>query len=347
MMEEEHGNAVHLPLHLVEDGFVPIYLQIVHQVRHLITSRGIAADDRLPSVRELAHQLGVNAGTVALSYRTLQLEGLIESRRGRGTFVAHAADDSVHFDHRQRALGEAIDTLLDRADALGFEVSAVKQYLVTRAQRPRRMPLVVLMPNLRSAEKYAKLIAAELPTGAHAVPHLGTLDQLAAGDAGLLEAYQTAYFTFTFVSNAPTVAGRLIELGISSEVVGITAQLLPDTITRLAALDRAGNYSLVAEAQGVNVALNLLAQFTPLDLRQLPVFTELSAPADILAAKSDRYIHTFSAGPQLDAVGIPQGKRLPLAFSLSDEARHRLRHLLDVTGQASRASNVPDVFLDA
>src|SRR5690606_32492625 len=128
---------------------------------------------------------------------------------------------------RQRALGEAIDALLDRADALGFEASAVKQYLVTRAQRPRRMPLVVLMPTLRSAEKYAKLIAAELPTDAQAVPYLGTLEQLAAGDASLLTAYQTAYFTFTFVSYAPTVAGQLIELGISSEVVGITAQLLP------------------------------------------------------------------------------------------------------------------------
>ena len=123
----------HLDLVVGDDSYVPLYQQVVHQIRHLITGRGLSASDRLPSVRDLAQQLGLNTGTVALAYRTLHAEGLIESRRGLGTFVATLDSGSQHASKRHAALHSAVDKLLERANALGFDATTVHRSLVARA----------------------------------------------------------------------------------------------------------------------------------------------------------------------------------------------------------------------
>lgn len=331
-MAEDAPPSAHLPLLLTEDGYVPLYLQLVHQIRHLITSGGVAPDDRLPSVRELAQQLTVNAGTVALAYRTLQLEGLIESRRGRGTFVAAAGDSSGRFAHRQRALEEAVDALLDRATALGFDVGAVDQCMYGRAQQPRTLPIVVVMPHLRAAEKCARLITAELPPGLRVEAQALTLEDVEAGAPKVLDAYRTAFFTFTSPPHAPAVTLGLLSLGLDVEVVGITAQFAPTTTARFRALDPAARLSLVAEARTVNVVLDFLAQHSPVDVESLRVITELTPKGEARAAGSDAYLHTSGATPYLDELGVPEPQRLELDFALSTEARAKVGRLLGGAG---------------
>ncbi len=323
--------TVPLRLVLTTDEHMPLYLQIVYQIRHLITNRGLSADDRLPSVRELAQQLGVNSGTVALAYRTLQREGLIESRRGLGTFVSRVADDSRLFDRRQHALGAAVDALLARAAALGFDTCAVKQYLTTRAHGERIMPIVVIASSLRGAEKYARLVSAELPTGVRTAPHLATFDDLEGAEEALVAAYGSAYFTFTFMSHTPSVSARLAELGIESEVVGITGQLAAGVPERLHALDPSKRYAVVCNSHNLAASLNVLAHYSPLDARRLLTYTELT-PLRAPVPGVDLYLHSFSALPQLERLGIPAEKRLEITFVLSHETRLRLRRLLDVTG---------------
>jgi GntR family transcriptional regulator len=323
--------VANLPILLTGDEHVPIYLQLVHQFRHLITSRQIDADDRLPSVRELATQLGINSGTVALAYRTLQQEGLIESRRGLGTFVAPVPDEATRFNRRQALLTGHLDRLIGHAHALGFDTSMVKQYLAAQMQRkPRRMPIVVLMPSLRTAAKYAPLIADALPKGVQPEPTLGTIAQLEAGDTQLLDAYTRAYFTFTFMSSAPTVSSLLARSGIASEVVGITAQLTDATKQRLKELEPHGNYCLVGESRNVSSAVNLIAQYSLIDVKRLPTFTELSAPEQHEVVKDALHLHSFGAIDLLDRFGVPEHLRLQLEFTLSDESRQRLRRLFDV-----------------
>ncbi len=67
---------------------VPIYRQILDQIRYQIAGRTLRAGDRLPSVRELARQLAANQNTILKVYDQLAAEGLIERKRGDGTFVA-------------------------------------------------------------------------------------------------------------------------------------------------------------------------------------------------------------------------------------------------------------------
>ncbi len=67
---------------------VPTYLQLVHQVRQAVRLGMLRPGDQLPTVKEVVASLAVNPNTVLKAYRELDLEGLVEGRRGQGTFVA-------------------------------------------------------------------------------------------------------------------------------------------------------------------------------------------------------------------------------------------------------------------
>jgi DNA-binding transcriptional regulator YhcF (GntR family) len=67
---------------------VPVYLQLMEQIKHAIETGALRAGDQLPGIRPLAEQLVINPNTVAKVYRELEHEGVIELRHGAGAFVA-------------------------------------------------------------------------------------------------------------------------------------------------------------------------------------------------------------------------------------------------------------------
>ena len=70
---------------------VPIYLQLMEQVKHGIETGALKPGDQLPGIRPLAVELVINPNTVAKAYRELEHEGVIELRHGAGAFVAAGA----------------------------------------------------------------------------------------------------------------------------------------------------------------------------------------------------------------------------------------------------------------
>lgn len=78
-------------MNITLSGGTPAAEQIRDQLRGLISSGQLAADQRIPSVRQLAHDLGVAPGTVAKAYRTLEKDGILVTRIGAGTRVATTA----------------------------------------------------------------------------------------------------------------------------------------------------------------------------------------------------------------------------------------------------------------
>ncbi|MDO5552349.1 MAG: GntR family transcriptional regulator [Planctomycetia bacterium] len=73
------------------NGLVPVYEQIIIQIKLAIATGSIRAGERIPSVREQARRLAVNPNTVARAYRELQQEGMVYSNRGTGLAVADDA----------------------------------------------------------------------------------------------------------------------------------------------------------------------------------------------------------------------------------------------------------------
>ena len=70
---------------------VPIYVQLMEQVKHAIETGALRAGEQLPGIRPLAEDLVINPNTVAKAYRELEHEGVIELRHGAGAFVSASA----------------------------------------------------------------------------------------------------------------------------------------------------------------------------------------------------------------------------------------------------------------
>jgi GntR family transcriptional regulator len=98
---------------------VPIYVQIVQQVRHAIEVGGLGAGERLPTVRRLAEDLAVAPNTIVKAYGELQREGLVESRPGVGTVASEGVGELLR-EHRVAAVFERLRVLVRDAVALGI-----------------------------------------------------------------------------------------------------------------------------------------------------------------------------------------------------------------------------------
>jgi GntR family transcriptional regulator len=72
---------------------VPVYLQLIEQVKHAIDVGALRPGDQLPAIRRVAEDLVINPNTVAKAYRDLERDGLLDLRQGAGAFVAERGDD--------------------------------------------------------------------------------------------------------------------------------------------------------------------------------------------------------------------------------------------------------------
>jgi GntR family transcriptional regulator len=100
-------------------GGVPIYVQIVDQVRHAVDVGGLRPGERLPTVRRLAGELAIAPNTIVKAYNELQRMGLVESRPGVGT-VAAAGVEEVARERRVEEIFERLRLLVRDAAALGI-----------------------------------------------------------------------------------------------------------------------------------------------------------------------------------------------------------------------------------
>ena len=98
---------------------IPIYMQIVEQVKLSALFGRYRTGDRLPPVRELALELRINPNTVAKAYQILKDENIIDSRPGGGNFISLEEKNSAAM--REAMLSSELKTLIDKADTLGLD----------------------------------------------------------------------------------------------------------------------------------------------------------------------------------------------------------------------------------
>jgi GntR family transcriptional regulator len=108
-----------IQFHLERSG-VPTYLQLVQQVHQAVRLGVLKPGDQLPTVKEVVTTLTINPNTVLRAYKQLDLEGLVEGRRGVGTFVANDARPIPPDDDR-KALRTSLERWLARARAAGLD----------------------------------------------------------------------------------------------------------------------------------------------------------------------------------------------------------------------------------
>jgi len=104
---------------------VPIYVQIVERIKHLVATEALKPGDQLPTVRQLAADLRVNFNTIARAYRLLDEAGVISTQQGRGTYVLEPLPPERATRLRRAALDALVRSFLAETDRLGFEPDEV------------------------------------------------------------------------------------------------------------------------------------------------------------------------------------------------------------------------------
>ncbi len=105
---------------------IPLYQQLVDQIRAAVKQGTLVSGERLPTVRELTEELGVARGTVKRAYDELERLGILEKVQGRGTFIRY---QPLHSAGRKEQAMVAIDALLDELDGMGLSPSEINIFL--------------------------------------------------------------------------------------------------------------------------------------------------------------------------------------------------------------------------
>jgi GntR family transcriptional regulator len=113
----------------------PLYHQLDRAIRFAIATGKLAVGDQLPTVRQLAVDLRINANTVAKVYVELERAGILETRRGVGTFVRARHFEAARDKDRERELRELEDHFLAKAGQLGFSANEVVEHLKGRLKK--------------------------------------------------------------------------------------------------------------------------------------------------------------------------------------------------------------------
>lgn len=99
---------------------IPIYEQIVRQVKYNIASGALVSGQMVPSVRELSKQLAINPNTIQRAYQVLQVEGVLETLRGRGQHVSANAKDSC-VSQRLQLIQERLELVVEEGLQAGLD----------------------------------------------------------------------------------------------------------------------------------------------------------------------------------------------------------------------------------
>lgn len=112
---------------------IPVYRQIINLLYYEIGRGGLREGDRLPTIKELSEQFQINPNTVAKAYRELDLKGVIESRRGDGSFVS-AIEAGKPLTQRQKAakLDELLGRIVAEAKAYGITEDEILKHVSER-----------------------------------------------------------------------------------------------------------------------------------------------------------------------------------------------------------------------
>jgi len=105
---------------------VPIYLQLMEQVKHAIETGAVRPGEQLPGIRPLAEELVINPNTVAKAYRELEHEGVIELRHGAGAFVSTQARDRKTSD-RLRGAQPLVAATVEKLRARGLTDEEIRR----------------------------------------------------------------------------------------------------------------------------------------------------------------------------------------------------------------------------
>jgi GntR family transcriptional regulator len=96
---------------------IPLYLQLMEQVKHAVETGALREGDQLPAIRKMAEDLVMNPNTVVRAYRELEHDGVIELRHGSGAYIKESAGTRAKVIHKAQAV---VQSMVERLASLGL-----------------------------------------------------------------------------------------------------------------------------------------------------------------------------------------------------------------------------------
>jgi GntR family transcriptional regulator len=124
-MSAAHSKSIPFRFQLDLASGVPVYRQLIDQVRNGIALHSLRPGDQLPTVRQAAVDLAINPNTVLRAYRELEILGVIETHQGTGTFVSAQLPAATGGAERKRQLEQIVSDFVARASAAGFKIEDI------------------------------------------------------------------------------------------------------------------------------------------------------------------------------------------------------------------------------
>lgn len=114
------------------DNNIPIYLQIIDEIKIMIASGSLKLGEKLPSVRELAQNLGVNPNTIQRAFSALEQEGLVFAERTAGRYITN--DEVIIMNLKENLATEELNKFLDYMKKIGF----TKEEIIEKIKNSKR-----------------------------------------------------------------------------------------------------------------------------------------------------------------------------------------------------------------
>ena len=124
-----------LALRLDHRSGIPVYIQLREQLLHAIARGAAQPGEQLPTVRQIAVELAINPNTVNRAYAELERQGVLETQRGRGTFVSESPAPNVR--PRAARLRELAERFVAQAQTMGFDADEIVRAVKTQNSQER------------------------------------------------------------------------------------------------------------------------------------------------------------------------------------------------------------------
>lgn len=121
--------------HLNHSSGIPVYLQLMEQVKHGIETGALRPGEKLPTIRKLAEELVVNPNTIVRAYRELQHDGVVELKQGSGAYVGKSV---VERGGVMVKAGKLASSLVERLSGLGLDESEIRRVMENELAAARK-----------------------------------------------------------------------------------------------------------------------------------------------------------------------------------------------------------------
>ena len=119
---------------LSQSSGIPLYLQLVEQVKHAIETGALRQGEQLPTIRKVAEDLVMNPNTVARAYRELEYEGILAVRQGSGAYVSMSVQGRTRVMRKAQAV---LQSAVERVAALGLSEDEIRRLVESELAQMR------------------------------------------------------------------------------------------------------------------------------------------------------------------------------------------------------------------